>query len=160
MIRIEPAKPHDHPDILVLNEAAIPAVNRIDATDLAHLHGQAELLLVARAGDALAGFLLALNERADYGSPNYVYFRNHYDRFAYVDRIVVGEAFRGQGIGARLYDDLFDRLQDVPRVTCEVNLKPPNPGSLGFHEKLGFAIVGEQDTESGAKRVALMVRTL
>ncbi|MGE0624970.1 MAG: GNAT family N-acetyltransferase [Pseudomonadales bacterium] len=159
MIHVAPATTGDHPDILLLNESAIPAVNRIDASDLTHLHDQAEVLLVVRSEGALAGFLLALNERADYGSPNFRYFRNRYDRFAYVDRIVVDESFRGQGIGARLYDALFERLHGIPRVTCEVNLKPPNPGSLVFHEKLGFEIVGEQDTEGGAKRVALMVRS-
>lgn len=157
-ILIGPADRRDHPDILALNQAAIPAVNRIDAAVLAELHEQAELLLVARAEETIAGFLLALNERAEYGSPNYRYFRTHYPQFAYVDRIVVGDRFRGQGIGARLYAALFDHAGGDSRVTCEVNLKPANPGSLAFHEKLGFRVVDEQDTEGGVKRVALMVR--
>ena len=160
MIRIERAEYRDHPEILALNEAAIPAVNRIDAGELANLHDQAETLLVARADAQVLGFLLALNERADYGSLNYRYFREHFDRFAYVDRIVVGDANRGQGIGARLYAALFEQASGTPRVTCEVNLRPPNPASLRFHEHLGFQVVGEQDTEGGSKRVALMVRTL
>jgi len=157
VIHIEPAQPQDYPDILALNEAAIPAVNRIDTSVLAGLHDQAELLLVARDRAAIAGFLLVLNERADYGSPNFRYFRNHYDSFAYVDRIVVADSYRGRGIGAQLYDALFRHAGDRSRVTCEVNLRPPNPGSLLFHEKLGFEVVDEQDTEGGAKRVALMV---
>ena len=148
----------DYAQLLALNEAAIPAVNRIDTGELEHLHQQCEVLLTARQGDRLAGFLLALNESADYGSLNYQYFLRHYDRFAYVDRVVVSEDFRRQGVGAALYTELFVHTPDVPLITCEVNVVPPNPGSLAFHEQLGFEVVAEQDTEGGAKRVALMVR--
>ena len=159
-IRYEPATRHDYAEILALNEAAIPAVNRIDVAELARLHDQAEALLVARAQDRVAGFLLVLNERADYGSPNFRYFKDRYDSFFYVDRIVIDEALRGRGLGAGLYAALLDRPGRPQRVTCEVNLKPPNPDSLRFHERLGFRVVGEQDTEGGAKRVALMIRTV
>ena len=62
------------------------------------------------------------------------------------------------GIGAGLYRNLFESLPQASRVTCEVNVRPPNPGSMAFHRDLGFTVVGEQDTEDGAKRVALMVR--
>ena len=107
----------------------------------------------------MAGFLLALAERADYASPNFKYFQQTYDRFIYVDRIVVDPAFKRRGIGAGLYEALFARVPDAPHITCEVNLRPPNPGSLAFHRALGFEVVGEQDTEAGRKRVALMART-
>jgi predicted GNAT superfamily acetyltransferase len=35
---------------------------------------------------------------------------------------------------------------------------PPNPGSLAFHERLGFKQVGVRQEEGGAKAVALMER--
>ncbi len=156
MIHFEPATEADYQDILRLNEAAVPAVSSIDEPALAELHRQAQFLTLARSEGKLAGFLLVLNEQADYASLNYQYFKNHYDRFLYVDRIVVSEACRGQGIGASLYTALFEAAPDIPRVTCEVNVRPPNPGSLRFHGSLGFDVVGEQDTDGGAKRVALM----
>ena len=106
----------------------------------------------------IAGFMLVLKEGAEYGSPNYQYFASNYDAFHYVDRIVVSEHFRRQGVGAGLYAVLFEAAAGAPRVTCEVNVRPANPGSIGFHESLGFKTVGEQDTEGGNKRVALMVR--
>ncbi len=157
-LNIGAATTSDYEAILALNEAAIPAVNRIDAAELADLHAQAACLLVARTQGALLGFLLVLDETADYGSENYQYFRSHYDAFAYVDRIVVAAESRGLGLGARLYAALEAELPEAPRITCEVNVRPPNPGSLAFHERLGFVVVGEQDTGGGEKRVALMVR--
>ena len=157
-LAIEAATADDYEGILALNEAAIPAVNRIDTAELTALHGQAACLLVARKADRLLGFLLALDETADYASENFQYFRDHYDAFAYVDRIVVAAESRGLGLGGRLYEALGLALASAPRIACEVNVRPPNPGSLAFHERLGFAVVGEQDTGGGAKRVALMIR--
>ena len=158
MIRCEPATPEDYPAILELNQAAIPTVSHLDESGLSDLHRQAVQLTVARAGDEVAGFMLILREGANYSSPNYRYFADRYDAFHYVDRIVVSTDFRRQGVGASLYRSLFEAAAEAPRVTCEVNVRPPNPGSLAFHESLGFVIVGEQDTEGGRKRVALMVR--
>jgi predicted GNAT superfamily acetyltransferase len=156
-IRYEPATSEDHSDILALNEDAIPAVNRIDVFELRQLHDQSEALIVARRSGNLAGFLLALNETADYSSPNFQFFKRNFDEFVYVDRIVVDPGHRRMGIGADLYRALFASALHS-RVTCEVNVRPPNPGSLAFHRDLGFEVVDEQDTEGGAKRVALMVR--
>jgi predicted GNAT superfamily acetyltransferase len=158
MILYEAAMPSDYGAILELNEAAIPEVSRIDEAELVKLHDQAALLVVGRAEGTVAGFILVLREGAAYESPNYRYFNTHYDQFAYVDRIVVGEAYRRRGIGVGLYGALFEALPDAPRVTCEINVRPPNPGSMKFHEGLGFSVVGEQDTNGGQKRVALMVR--
>lgn len=154
----EDASAADYPAILELNQTAIPEVSHLDEAGLAALHQQAVRLTVARSGESVAGFMLILAEGANYGSPNYQYFASNYDTFLYVDRIVVGERFRRQGVGAGLYRILFESAIDVPRITCEVNVRPPNPDSLQFHQALGFVIVDEQDTDAGEKRVALMVR--
>jgi len=45
-------------------------------------------------------------------------------------------------------------------MTCEVNLRPPNEGSMHFHQRLGFRQVAEQESEGGTKTVALLVRQL
>jgi len=158
MIRYEPATAQDYAAILELNQAALPQVSSLDASALAALHSQAALLAVAREGEAVAGFILVLEAGADYDSPNYRFFDQRYEDFAYVDRIVVGDSFRRMGIGMGLYRTLFDALPEAPRVACEVNVRPPNPGSMAFHTGLGFSRVGEQDTDNGRKRVALMIR--
>jgi predicted GNAT superfamily acetyltransferase len=159
-ILIKPAVAEDYPVILELNEAAVPAVNSIDISSLIHLHRQSEALLVARelvARDEsrVVAFLLALPESADYTSINFQYFQSHYSSFAYVDRIVVDSSYRRSGIGEGLYAELFAATEKP--ITCEVNVRPPNPGSLAFHQRLGFTVIGEQDTEGGIKRVALML---
>ena len=43
-------------------------------------------------------------------------------------------------------------------LCCEVNLVPPNPGSLAFHDRLGFAACGEGDDPRNGKRVRYLIR--
>jgi predicted GNAT superfamily acetyltransferase len=73
---------------------------------------------------------------------------------------VVAPHAHGRGLGRLLYDAVVDRARalGLGEVTCEVNLEPPNPGSLAFHRRLGFAQVGEQVTTGGSVRVALLAR--
>lgn len=160
------AQPADYRALLNLNEDAVPAVNSIDIAELRSLHEQSLELIVARTSNgssgnessAIAGFLLALPETCDYKSLNFQYFKAHFDSFAYVDRIIVAADMRGLGVGQRLYAELFARRPEIALLTCEVNVKPPNPVSLAFHTRIGFEPIAEQDTEGGRKRVALMVR--
>jgi len=106
-------------------------------------------------------FVIALDQDADYDSPNFLWFRDRYERFAYVDRIVVGHAAHGQGLGRALYEKLFDaaKAAGYPCLMAEVNTNPPNPGSLSFHAKMGFEAVGEV-TFSPEKSVRYFARIL
>jgi hypothetical protein len=75
----------------------------------------------------------------------------------YVDRIVIAPAFHGNGFGRAFYDNLSDfSSEQAPRITCEVNIRPMNEGSILFHEKYGFDQVGTQETEGGTKEVSLI----
>jgi predicted GNAT superfamily acetyltransferase len=161
-IRIGPGGASDYPELLLLNDDAVPAVNSIPMQRLQHLHAQSAYLGVARdEHGAMAGFLLALAETAEYDSINFGYFKRRYPSFVYVDRIVVNARHRRAGVGAALYMDLSRQLPaGCPMITCEVNVRPPNPTSLAFHQRLGFEAVGEQDTENGSKRVCLMAWSL
>ena len=89
-------------------------------------------------------FLIALDQTAPYGSPNFRWFRQRYSRFVYVDRLIVAQHLRGKGIGKSLYEELFDvcRASGQKLVTCEVYVNPPNPTSDAFHAALGFEEVG------------------
>ena len=41
-------------------------------------------------------------------------------------------------------------------ITCEVNIRPKNKGSMLFHKKFGFIEAGTQKTDGGKKEVSLM----
>jgi predicted GNAT superfamily acetyltransferase len=105
---------------------------------------------------------LAFDQDADYDSPNYLWFRQRYPRFVYVDRIVVAPAMRKCGLANRLYQDLFHaaRVAGHERVVCEVNSDPPNPASEAFHASLGFLEVGHAAIHDGAKTVRYLARPL
>jgi len=160
-VKIERPTAADHREILEVNESGLPHVNRISAADLAAYSAQSHYFKVAREGGRIAAFLLAFSERAAYDSPNFLWFRDRYPRFVYIDRIVVAPAQRRSGIGRVLYADL-ERVAcaHAPDLTCEVNLDPPNPGSFAFHERSGFFEVGRQHTGGGEKFVCLMSKDL
>ncbi len=116
----------------------------------------------ARRAGNVAAFLLAFDQDADYDSPNYLWFRERYPRFVYVDRIVVAPAMRKRGLANRLYEDLFRVANDAghDRVVCEVNSDPPNPASDAFHAALGFVEVGQASIHDGTKTVRYLARPL
>lgn len=147
--------------LAVLNDAAVPNVNALGLAGLAaHVPRCALALTVDDDAGRPAALLLALAPGADYDSENYAWFSAHHAPSLYVDRIVVAEPLRSRGIGAALYAAVFDRAAELglTTVTCEVNLEPPNPRSLAFHERLGFAQVGTQLTKGGTTEVALLAR--
>ena len=141
-----------------LNQNELPAVSSITQNELAHFFKIADYFRVIKIEKNIAGFLIALKPGKDYHSPNYKWFEKHYTQFMYVDRIVIDPTFQGQGLGRTFYDDLKIFSQGLtPILTCEVNLKPPNDGSILFHEKYGFEQVGTQRTDGGKKEVSLMM---
>jgi len=149
----------DLPAILDMNETAVPHVNGIPLSQLEWFLASAPYFRVAALEDRIAGFLIALTRGLAYDSLNYRWFQDRYPTFMYVDRIVTAEWARRRGVGQALYADLFAFTETVaPIVTCEVNLRPNNEGSLAFHRRFGFTEVGTQDTEGGKKTVSLMVR--
>lgn len=144
---------------LALNNAAVPNVNELSETAFARLVAGASLALTVRRNGAPAGFLVAFRPGLDYASPNYRWFCDRLDNFLYIDRVVVDPALRRAGVGSALYRAAAEvaATAGVP-LTCEVNEYPPNEGSLAFHQRFGFRIIGRQETDGGKKRVALMRR--
>lgn len=157
-IAVTPIEPGDLAAVLALNAACVPEVGTIDATQLADLVRESTVAAVVRDDDGVAAFVLALAPAANYGSLNFRWFCERYSHFLYVDRIAVAERCRGRGLGRRLYDAVFGaaRARGDSLVTCEVNLLPPNPDSLAFHERLGFRRVGELRHVVGKYEVAML----
>ena len=164
---VRDATPADLPQLLVLNTAAVPAVNDIDADEMRELLTSARravCVVEAEHPDAVLGFVLALVPGLAYASENYRWFSARADArgdaFLYVDRIVVAGGHRSAGLGALLYEAVLETAEadGAAEVDCEVNVEPPNPGSLAFHGRLGFAEVGRQSTKGGTVVVALLAR--
>jgi predicted GNAT superfamily acetyltransferase len=144
--------------LALLNDAAAPAVPVTLPTDIAELLQIAQVAIGLERDGSLVGFVLAMAPGAHYDSENYAYFESRAVDHLYVDRIVVAESERSSGLGAVLYSAVFAEARRGLRseVTCEVNLDPPNPRSLAFHQRLGFRRVGTQTTKGGAVTVALL----
>ncbi len=147
------------PAVLVLNNAHAAELSWLEPDRLSYLIGQA--FHARRIGDVDA-FLLAFDQDAGYDSPNFLWFRDRFARFVYVDRIAVAERARGRGLARRLYADLFDHAARAghDRVVCEVNAEPPNAASDAFHAALGFSEIGRALIHDGAKAVRYFTRPL
>lgn len=147
----------DADDILTLNRASVPAVGAIDAPRLRDLLAWSSLALGMRDADgSLVAVLLCMAPGSAYDSVNYRFFDQRYERFVYVDRVVVAEGRRSEGLGGRLYDEAVRRSPDAVLMTAEVNLVPPNPGSLRFHLTRGFRRVGVMENADATHRVQFL----
>jgi uncharacterized protein len=151
--------------LVAVNDAAYPAVPITPAAELLELIGMSSVVVVVDEttdGGAAAGFVLGMPPGLAHQSENYLFFtaraRELGTTFVYVDRIVLAAHLRGRGLGPQLYDAVFAEARRVAatEVLCEVNVEPPNPGSLAFHTRLGFVEVGRQSTKGGANVVALL----
>lgn len=151
--------PSDEAAVLALNNEHAQELSWLEPERLRHLIGQA---FYARRIGALDAFILAFDQAADYDSPNYLWFRQRYERFVYVDRIAVASHARGRGLARRIYKDLFGAARAAGHeiVACEVNADPPNPASDAFHAALGFREVGDAIIHGGKKSVRYFARTL
>ena len=154
---IRDASESDFDAILRLNLESERFLSPLDRVRLQHLHSQAAYHRVAIIDGAVAAFLLALREGADYDSPNYRWFDERYPAFLYIDRVVVDARRQGRQLGAALYRDLFEFActSGVPSVTCEFDVDPSNAASSAFHARFGFREVGEQWIAQGRKKVSL-----
>jgi len=144
-------------EILTLNESFLPAVSSVDINQMSRFLRFADYFKSVLINNKISGFLIAIQPGKKYDSLNYKWFEKKFESFIYVDRIVIGSEFQGQGIGKVLYNDLQSYASKKTNIiTCEVNIKPSNEGSMIFHQKYGFKKVGTQITERGKKEVCLM----
>lgn len=139
-----------------INEEGLPGTGKVSQEEIKSLLDYSSLAVGVYSHDQLLGFVICLPPRTDYGSLNYAWFNQRYEKFLYVDRIAVKSDYQNQNIGSNLYDYVkkWSKGIEVP-VTAEVNIHPPNPGSMRFHIRHGFEQVGV--LQHGEKSVALFV---
>lgn len=170
---VRPLTDADLDRVLELNQGALPAVGSLDLAALRVLVDRSTMALAvtrvsfdgsnddstgptgsidataASAPSELAGFCLVLPPGSEYASVNYRWFADRYTDFAYLDRVVIAPEHRGSGLGRELYE-YVEATTDAEWFCLEVNLRPRNDASLAFHERMGFAEVGQQETDYGA----------
>lgn len=107
-------------------------------------------------------FLLAFEQSAAYHSPNFLWFKQRFTKFVYVDRLATSTLARGRGHAIALYDALFSvaRAAGHNLIVCEMNEAPPNPISAGLHARFGFVKAGEAVLPEMAKTVGYFVKKL
>ncbi len=63
---------------------------------LEQLRSQLEMLSVIEVDGIVEAFVLTIREDKAYDSVNYLWFSDHYDRFLYIDRVVVSVNMRSK----------------------------------------------------------------
>ena len=158
---IRAATPEDDEAILAVNAEGIPGVSPLDSVKLSRLAAAADPLLVAVEGARVAAYLIAFQPAADYEGACFLWFRERHPRSLYIDQVAVGAAWRRSGAASALYDALaaIASKRGLEELTCEVNIDPPNPQSMRFHQVQGFRAVGDITVPDG-RTVSLQVRAL
>ena len=157
---LRPVTDADTPEVLALNERNVEALAPMDEARFAQLRSWSDRFDVLESDGEIAGFVITFAPRTPYDSDNYRWFtERHGGRgFYYLDRIVLHERFRRQGLGGFVYDALETVATRHGRMALEVNVVPRNDASLAFHERRGYVEVGRLG--DAAHLVALMEKTL
>lgn len=161
-VQFEIEKLHDLPTreaLLRLNNASARETSLLTPERFDQLIQAARVALVVPPAAAL---LLAFEQSDEYDGGHFLWFRRRFDKFLYVDRVVVAEEHRRHGLGRLLYPSVFSRAAQLGHtcVVCEVNLEPPNSASDRFHAALGFSEVGRATIDNGAKTVRYLAVNL
>lgn len=160
-LAIRDVREHELDSVLALNNAVGPRILPLDSAAVRWFFAHAEYFRVAEVDGVIAGFLIALRETSSYTSPNFLWFRERYPQFVYIDRIVIAEPYRRLGLGRIFYCDVtsFAELR-VPLLTCEVFLEPRDDATVLFHGTYGFQEVGQQLMSGVGRPVSLLAKTL
>ena len=144
----------DSPSLWKINQEGLPGTGKVSEDEIKSLLDYSELSIGAFDGDILQGFVICLPPETEYTSLNYAWFNQRYDDFLYVDRIAVSQNHRNKNVGTLLYGEVISlSAQNQVPIAAEVNLTPPNPGSIRFHERNGFTAVSYTHLTLPTKRI-------
>lgn len=161
VLAIRDVQAHDLDTVLALNNTADGGISPMDDTQLHPLFQMADYFRVAEIDGHLAGFLIALREHADHPGANFQWFRQRYERFVFIDRIVVANAYRRHGLGRVFYSDVQSFAEPrVPILGCAVFLEPRDDVAVLFHGTYGFNEVGQQVSPDNQRHVGLLGKPL
>lgn len=141
----------DLPNVAAINTAAAPGVSVLTLNELEEVWRRATGFWVAGDGDETAAYLFGFADSANYDGEEFGWFRGREAGFFHVDQVAVAVRARRAGLGRALYAHAARAAREraLTRLTCGVNLRPPNPESLRFHAAVGFREVGRLETREG-----------
>lgn len=137
-------KPEHHAHILKMNAEFVHWLSPLDEAKLVELLALASFKKQIGNG---AGVLIGYVHDVDYDHKNLKWLRARYDAFHYIDRVIISSESQGKGYGRKLYEDFeaVARQKALPRLVCEVNIRPNNAVSHAFHLRMGFRPIGDVD---------------
>ncbi|CAK9781392.1 acetyltransferase [Cutaneotrichosporon oleaginosum] len=146
-----PLAPADVAPLLALNNEHAQALSWQEPGQFDTLLGTAFHTRTIGPEGAPAALLVAFDQSAAYDNDNFRWLKARFSTFVYIDRVVVAASAAGKGYARALYDELGETAAAAgqQRLVCEINVDPPNPGSVAFHSKMGFREVGRARLDNG-----------
>ena len=143
----------DSARVLEINNANTPGVSELTMSELeTDIENCLHALAIDNEHGEVCAFCITFAPNAPDAGVNHQWFAERYESFVYLDRIAIDSTHQHLGLGALLYQAVEQRMLKSAEHTllcCEVNLEPPNPGSLRFHKRIGFSECGVETTAPG-----------
>ena len=143
----------DLAQVLEINNANTPGVSELTMSELeTDIENCLHALAIDNEHGEVCAFCITFAPDAPDAGVNHQWFADRYESFVYLDRIAIDSTHQNLGLGALLYQTVEQRMLDSAEhslLCCEVNLEPPNPGSLRFHKRIGFSECGVETTAPG-----------
>lgn len=167
-MRVRALSEHDIPAILAINLAGYPHISLLSFDEIAELKSQGFRCWVCENIESvIIGYIFACQYPEDPALPEYkgeAYLAlqdSIQAPFYYIDQVAVATTHRRQGIASILYRQVDQWAADnaFEVLTCEVNVQPPNPDSMAFHQSLGFKALKTIGISDGTV-VSLMAKEL
>jgi predicted GNAT superfamily acetyltransferase len=137
--------------VLEINNANTPGVSELTMIELAtDLKNSLHALVIDNEHGEVCAFCITFAPDAPDAGVNHQWFADRFESFVYLDRIAIDPTYQNLGLGVLLYQSVEQQMIASAQhslLCCEVNLEPPNPGSLRFHHRIGFTEVGQHSPQ-------------
>ena len=137
--------------VLEINNANTPGVSELTLSELeTDIKNCLHALAIDNEHGEVCAFCITFAPDAPDAGVNHQWFADRFESFVYLDRIAIDPAYQNLGLGVLLYQSVEQQMIDSAQhslLCCEVNLEPPNPGSLRFHQRIGFTEVGQHSPQ-------------
>ena len=95
--------------IFELNQNNIPALGSLNSLKhVQDIYNNSLFLIEVIVEDDFAGFAFVMDNKSEYQSLNYKYFKNKFKNFLYIDRVAFLEQFQRRGLGTKVYNEIYN----------------------------------------------------